>query len=242
MKLTKTEQRLKEALEKKGIIYHPNLPGNPHFAHFDTKIAVYLGTKAEHASLNWMKRFEALRSKGWHVIWITKEDTVGKSLDRIMGFVTTRQYAKYRTPPGPEPIAQKLIELLKQTEMEERKRIDFWITWGLKTRRRNIESHLHHLFKPKILKKDNYKCRACSSTDNLELVRLYGGVSASFEERWSEKNMFTLCENCHKIFESFMRRMWRFKLKISNVEDAIQLLRSKNLSEFPVSPTESLRE
>ncbi|MCW4047336.1 MAG: HNH endonuclease [Candidatus Bathyarchaeota archaeon] len=116
-----------------------------------------------------------------------------------------------------------------------------------------VKRLLHSHFRPLILKRDGYKCRVCGSSEKLELARLfwdslallcrppqeqmllkYSGPYRTPEERYSEKNMFTLCKKCHIRFDSFHGRRWRMGPKaISSVEEAVEVLRNKYFLEDP---------
>jgi len=115
----------------------------------------------------------------------------------------------------------------------------------LKEKWHNVKSYLHHHFRPIILDRDGFKCRACGASEDLELARLYedslyarthGYATKSPEERYSEKNMLILCYECHKRFDSLYCRMaWRRGSKaISSVDEAIRILCNKDL--FKHSP------
>lgn len=96
-------------------------------------------------------------------------------------------------------------------------------------KKRNIESRLHQILRPVIFERDGYKCRACGSTDNIELVRLHAGIgrAVSYEELWSEENLFTLCKRCHKFFDSLRGCILRNIFRVWTVETAILLIRNK---------------
>lgn len=154
---------------------------------------------------------------------------------------------------------KKLISQLQQTEEEleaeyRKRRRDFHAILRLEERRRNIENQLHKLLKPLVLKRDGSKCRACGSAEGLELVRLYGGLAEPVkvsekrifmrrppaEKRWAEENLFILCRECHKRFDSFVGRMWRRDLGDITVEEAVELLRSGKMATLKEA-TEALR-
>jgi hypothetical protein len=153
---------------------------------------------------------------------------------------------------GPPNSKDKLIEELgriearlreiwcKEREERGQKRILLQDkAFVLERRKKNIERKLHEVLRPIILERDGYRCKACGSTENLELVRLYGGIEwrervgkaivrrrPPVEKLWSEENLFTLCEECHKRFDSLYGLLWRGALKVSSVNDAVQLIRS----------------
>lgn len=204
MKTKEMESKLKDELEKIGFVHRPDLPGNPEFAHFERKTALLFRPRREPVDY---ERFKKLRSIKWKAIAVVGEDGIKESLNRIKGFMLWQDYAKYSLPPGPESTVEKLIGLLGQTETEiaelkkSKKRVNLG---GLGERRRKIGQDLHHHLKPVVLKRDGHKCRACGSTDNLELVRLYGGIHlVPIKETYYEKNMFILCKRCHKILDGF---------------------------------------
>lgn len=163
-------------------------------------------------------------------------------------------------------VSKRLIERLKGIETmyldvwKERKRRRGERRRALRGELNKLEKEwmyvkrlLHSHFRPLILKRDGYKCRACGSSEKLELARLfldslallysspqeqmllsYSGPYRTPEERYSEKNMLTLCKKCHIRFDSLHGRFWRMGSKaISSVEEAIEVLRNRYFREDP---------
>jgi 5-methylcytosine-specific restriction endonuclease McrA len=254
------EAELKTKLHELGFISKPNLPGDPDFAHFDAKLALCVFSRAsleemqldERIKFNrgFHERFAGLRLKKWHCRIIYKEDTIEKTVDHINAIMVRREFAKIKTPSGPEPTHKKLIQLLKQTDEalvieEKKRRPNSSVIWGLKERRKNIERWLHSILKPAVLKRDNYMCRECgSSVENLQLARLVGGDNAipemisrrrtvwhypDAEKRWADENFFILCKDCHRQLDSLWSRLLRRSLGETSVEQTIELLKSGQL-------------
>ncbi|MEM0313598.1 MAG: hypothetical protein QXQ41_03515 [Candidatus Bathyarchaeia archaeon] len=123
----------------------------------------------------------------------------------------------------------------------------------LRKKWKSVKRQLHDHFKPIILKRDNYRCRVCGSSENLELTRLYedsltllnasseeqelirySGPYRTVEERYASENMFILCKRCHRRFDSFAGRLWRMGPKaVSSVEEAVCILRNRDLFDKP---------
>lgn len=153
-------------------------------------------------------------------------------------------------------VETKYAELAKEYKKRrgKRRKAIFYELIELKKEWKNIKRNLHNHFKPIILERDNYKCRVCGSTANLELARLfedslallsrtqkeqelfkYSGPYRTPEERYSTENMFILCKKCHRRFDSFTGRLWRMGHKaISSIQEAVEILRNKEL--FDKSP------
>jgi 5-methylcytosine-specific restriction endonuclease McrA len=113
----------------------------------------------------------------------------------------------------------------KQRELLRSERRELEKQW------RNVKRSLHGHFRPVILERDGYKCRVCGQSRNLEMARLFEDSlyvpeirHKSPEVRYSERNMFTLCEECHRRFDSLHGRFCRFKRGISTVEEAVEFL------------------
>lgn len=124
-------------------------------------------------------------------------------------------------------VTERLIERLRNIEAKyaelekeykrcrgERRKALFNELIKLKKMWKSVKRQLHDHFKPLILKRDNYKCRACGLSENLELARLYedslallnqpreeqelfrySGPYRTVEERYALENMFILCKN-----------------------------------------------
>jgi len=266
-----SELELKNKLQELGFVSNPDLPGKPDFANFKGKMALTVTSRLEYDSLDldqrvefnlaFRERFADLKSKRWYCGTVYLDDDVEKTINRIKSSMTQREISKVKLPPGPESTTKKLIEMLKRTDeellSEQRKRKrNYPLVWGLKDRRKSLENRLHALFKPVILERDNHQCRACGSTENLELARLSGGDMArperinrrrtiwhypDVEKRWAEENMLILCEKCHKTFDSLNARFWRRSLGTSSVEQAVELITTGKLREFPPIPQPTLQ-
>ncbi|MEM2112262.1 MAG: hypothetical protein QXX08_10380, partial [Candidatus Bathyarchaeia archaeon] len=148
----------------------------------------------------------------------------------------------------------------KKRRGKHRKAI-FYELIELKKEWKNIKRKLHDHFRPIILERDNYKCRVCGSTANLELARLfedsltllsrtikeqelfkYSGPYRTPEERYSMENMFILCKKCHRRFDSFTGRLWRMGPKaISSIQEAVEILRNKELFDKPHFVADTLK-
>lgn len=256
-----SEKELKEKLNELGFVSQPDLSGNPDFANFGAKLALCFSSRENYQglelderikfNLGFRQRFADLRLKHWECRMIYKEDSLQETVDRLNAIMVQRETAKIHTPKGPEPTYEKLIKLLKQTDEEltseeKRSRRRRYVIWGLEERRKNIERHLHLVLKPVILKRDNQRCRACGSTENLELARLSGGDMAKperitrkrmvwhypdAEKRYAEENMLILCEKCHKQLDSFNARFWRIGLGKVSIDEAVELLNNGKLKE-----------
>jgi 5-methylcytosine-specific restriction endonuclease McrA len=139
-----------------------------------------------------------------------------------------------------------VTELLEETQMEinreERKRNrDFRTINRLRKREGKMEKFLYQNLKAVILRRDGYKCRACGSAKNLSLAHLFPKTDysrrlrgrrvtpyTSPKNRWAEKNLLTLCRNCHRSFDSLQGRRLIKCLKISSVGGALRLLAVKS--------------
>jgi hypothetical protein len=181
-----------------------------------------------------------------------------ETVKRVNDAMLQKETTKIILPPGPEPTRKKLIELLRQTDEElaseeQKSKRNYPVVWGLIERRRYVETRLHVLIKPSILKRDDNRCLACDSKENLELARLSGGDMArpekfrkkrtlwrypDAEKRWAEENMLILCEHCHKQLDSFTARVWRRKLGTISIQQVVELLQSGNLKQMPPIPPE----
>ena len=265
MNANTSESELRERLRALGFVNQPDLPGNPDFGNFNAKLALSVFSRSSMDYLDerlklvhdFHERFTDLRSKRWECRIIYREDSLEETLKRVNDALLRKATIKIILPPGPEPKHKKLIELLKQTDEElaseeQKSKRNYPVVWGLIERRRYIETRLHVLIKPSILKRDNNRCLACGSKENLELARLSGGDMArpekinkkgtlwrypDAEKRWAEENMLTLCERCHKQLDSFIARIWRRKLGHINIQRAVELLQSGTLKELPpISP------
>ena len=166
-------------------------------------------------------------------------------------------------------IAAVLIEKLRLIETKyaetnkkykksrgKRRKAFFYELIKLKKEWKKIKRKLHDHFRPIVLERDNYRCRVCGSTADLELARLfedslvllvksqkeqklfkYSGPYRTTEERYSMENMFILCKKCHRRFDSFTGRLWRMGPKaITSIQEAIEILRDKELFEKPPFP------
>ena len=260
-----SETELRESLRALGFVSQPDLPGNPDFGNFNAKLALCIFSRNSMDYLDerlklvhdFHERFTHLRSKRWECRIIYREDSLEETVKRVNDALLRKATIKITLPLGPEPKHKKLIELLRQTDEElaseeQKSKRNHPVVWGLIERRRHIETRLHVLIKPSILKRDNNKCLACGSKENLELARLSGGDMArperiskkrtlwrypDAEKRWTEENMLTLCEPCHKQLDSFIARIWRRKLGPISIQRALELLQSGNLKELPpISP------
>jgi len=135
----------------------------------------------------------------------------------------------------------ELFEEIKQVEVsllntrEEVRQLD--------RRRESIEKTLHRILKPSILERDQHRCRACGSTQDLDLVRLYGEFPLELPERveqykkihkeiikrhpswkgppfvpiekaYAEENLFVLCRRCHRIHDGLFSRGRRFRFNL----------------------------
>jgi hypothetical protein len=259
------QDELNQKLKEMGFVSQPDLPGSPDFGNSDAKLALCVFSRSlldyldERLKLvhDFHERFAVLRSKRWECRIIYREDSLEETVKRVNDALLRKATIKIILPPGPEPKHKKLIELLRQTDGElatEEQKIkrNYPVVWGLVERRRYIETRLHVLIKPSILKRDNNRCLACGSKENLELARLSGGDMArpekinkkrtlwrypDAEKRWAEENMLTLCEPCHKQLDSFIARIWRRKLGAISIQQAVELLQSGTLKELPpISP------
>lgn len=261
------EEELRETLKELGFVSQPDLPGNPDFGNFNAKLALCVFSRSSMEDLDeriklvrdFHERFADLRLKRWECRIIYREDSLDETVKRINDAMLRKETTKITLPPGPEPTHKKLIELLRQTDEEliceeQKSKRNYPVVWGLIERRRYIETRLHVLIKPSILKRDNNQCVACGSKENLELARLSGGDMArpeklsknrtlsrypDAEKRWAEENMLTLCGRCHKQFDSFTARIWRRKLGPISIQRAVELLQSGNLKELPPIPPEA---
>ncbi len=166
-------------------------------------------------------------------------------------------------------IAKRLIERLTKVEAKyaelrkeykrrrgKRRKALYYELDKLEKEWRNVKNQLHKHFRPLILKRDNYKCRVCGSSEDLELARLYedslallnrpreeqelfrySGPYRTAEERYAPENMFILCKECHRRFDSLTGRFWRMGSNaISSVEEAICILRKRDLFDKPPFP------
>jgi hypothetical protein len=257
------ETELSRKLKELGFVSSPDLPGNPDFAHFGFKLALTFSSRDAYIeleldervkyNLGFKQRFSDLRFKHWHCRRIYKEDSVEETLDHVNHIIVQQEASKIHMPEGLEPTHRKLITLLNQADEtllieEKTRKRNHPLIWGLRERRKSIEQRLHVVLKPVILKRDNCRCRACGSTENLELARISGGdmakperlskkrivwVYPDAEKRWAFENMLILCESCHKRFDSFKSRMWRIGYEAINIDQAIELLQSGKLEETP---------
>jgi hypothetical protein len=257
------EAELAEKLKELGFEYKPDLPGDPDFAHFGFKLALTITSRDAYReleekerikfNLSFKQRFSALMAKHWHCQRIHTEDSLEETIEGVKHIIIQKETARIRLPEGPAPIYKKLIALLKGTDeallVEERRmKRNYPLLWGLNDRRKSIEQRLHIVLKPVILKRDNYRCRACGSTEKLELARTSGGdmakperlstkrtiwVYPDAEKRWAIENMFILCQKCHKYFDSFRSRAWRYNAEPISTEQWVELIRSGKLKEMP---------
>jgi len=149
--------------------------------------------------------------------------------------------------PFRNDVPKRLIKRLKMVELKydearkeykrypgKKRRELLYEMLKLKKEWRSIKRGLHQYFRPKILERDGYKCRACGASEKLELARLFEDslyektpLKAPPEVAYSEENMFILCRECHKRFDSLNGRIRRIKEKISSIEDAVKLLRNR---------------
>jgi|YelNatPaOPRAMG01_1025707.scaffolds.fasta_scaffold105221_1 5-methylcytosine-specific restriction endonuclease McrA len=156
-------------------------------------------------------------------------------------------FRKTTQQPPRNDVSKRLIKRLKMVELKydearkeykkrrgKKRRELFYEMFKLKKEWRSIKRGLHQHFRPKILERDGYKCRACGASEKLELARLFEDslfektpLKAPPEVAYSEENMFILCRECHKRFDSLNGRMQRFKEKISSIEEAMKLLRNR---------------
>jgi hypothetical protein len=188
---------LSEKLKELGFESKPDLPGDPDFAHFGFKLALIFTSRDAYReleekerikyNLNFRQRFSPLMAKHWHCQRIHIEDSTEDTIEQVKHIIIQKETARIRLPEGPEPIYRKLITLLKETDealvAEERKmKRNYPLLWGLEERRKSIEQRLHIVLKPVILKRDNYRCRTCGSTEKLELARTSGGDMAKPEK------------------------------------------------------------
>jgi 5-methylcytosine-specific restriction endonuclease McrA len=114
-----------------------------------------------------------------------------------------------------------LIDQLEQIERDEQEAEGCALHF-LHRRKQEIEERLHRILRPIILKRDGFRCRRCGSAEKLELVRLYGGIPfVSTEKRWAQENLFILCADCHRQFDSLEGRIRRISFRISSVDEAL---------------------
>jgi hypothetical protein len=53
------------------------------------------------------------------------------------------------------------------------------------------------------------------------------------EKRWAIENLFILCQKCHRYFDSFQSRVWRYNAEPTSIEQWVELIRSGKLKETP---------
>lgn len=257
------ETELTEKLKELGFISKPDLPGDPDFAHFSLKLALTVTSRDAYReleekeqkkfNLNFKQRFSKLTAKHWHCQRIDIENSTEDTIKHVKHFIIQKETARIRLPEGRQPIYRKLIALLKETDEallaeERRMKNNYPLLWGLKERRKSIEQRLHVVLKPIILERDHYRCRACGSAEKLELARTSGGdmakpekistkrtiwVYPDAEKRWAIENLFILCQKCHRYFDSFQSRVWRYNAKPTSTEQWVELIRSGKLKETP---------
>ena len=258
------ETELSEKLREMGFAPNPCLPGNPDYANFELKIALTIISSDAYQELgdierkkfnsDFKKRFVSLTAKHWRCGRIHDEDSLEKKLSDAHFFISFFEESRIHLPEGPEPTYKKLVALLKETDdiiLSERRKdkMNYARIFGAEKRRKTIEQHLHVVLKPIILERDNYCCRACGSTDKLELARTSGGdmakpewlskkkivwVYPDAEKRWASENLLILCQRCHKYFDSFRSRLRRYNAKTTTAEEWVDLIRSHQLDKRPL--------
>ncbi len=76
-----------------------------------------------------------------------------------------------------------------------------------------------NLLKEKIFARNNYQCAICKNTKSLQLahirpLRLLKKKPELFDELTNEKNLITLCKNCHRIFDKTFQGNFTHLIKI----------------------------
>ena len=98
-------------------------------------------------------------------------------------------YALYNIyPENKEPLLLAIFELLKN-DLDKKCKSYF----SFEDRR----SSKYKKWKQSVLKRDNYKCQKCGSTENI-VAHHIKEFSKYKEERYNIKNGITLCQNCHR--------------------------------------------
>ncbi|UAT29480.1 HNH endonuclease [Bacillus badius] len=102
------------------------------------------------------------------------------------------------------------------------------------------ERQIGDALRPKILKRDNYKCVICESQENLEVHHKHaiylGGKS-------TEENLITLCSRCHAYAPEESAEANDHYIEMRNVDIYKRMMKSPEINEMvSVAYTEFLKE